>query len=203
MLTELSVEQFVSRTASSQPVPGGGSVSALAAALAAALARMVAGLTCGRPKYATVEEQMEALKARAGDLLTSLVTDVDRDSRAYGQVMDAFKLPKDSQDRGPAIQEALKQAARVPMDVARKALEVMQLAGQALEKGNPNARTDAAVGLMMARTAALGAIMNVRINLESIRERDFADRMEQQAAAIQAQVLELERKLLAKEVFEK
>ncbi len=202
MLTELSVEQFLAKTASKQPVPGGGSVSALAGALAAALARMVANLTCGRPGFAAVEGEMEALKERAGALQTSLVSDVDRDSEAYGRVMDAFRLPKQSPERGPAIQEALRQAAKVPMEVARKALEVMQLAGQALESGNPNARTDAAVGLMMARTAALGAILNVRINLESIKDEDFVRRMQQEAGTVQAQVLELERKLLAQDVFD-
>ncbi len=202
MLTQLSVEEFLSRTASSDPVPGGGSISALAAAAAAALAQMVAGLTVGRSKFASVEQAMRDLRSRAVELQEKLTADVDRDSAAYGQVLEAFRLPRQTEAqrlaRGQAIQEAFKQAARVPMEVAAISLEVIRLAGQAMEKGNPNATTDAAVSVMMARTAALGAVLNVKINLESVKDEDFVSRMQDQAAAIKDKVLELEKTYLEK-----
>lgn len=201
MLTELSVEAFLEKVAAKDPVPGGGSVSALAGAAAAALAAMVAGLTIGRENFADVADDMQAIKDRAEGLRAKLLADVDRDADAYEQVVRAFKLPKKTgaqqRARSLAIQAAFRQAARVPLTVAENALAVLELAGQAVAGGNPNAVTDGLVGTLMARTAALGALYNVKINLSSIKDDAFVRETAAKVNALTARVVEQEQKILA------
>jgi formiminotetrahydrofolate cyclodeaminase len=201
LLTELSVQEFLGKVTAKDPVPGGGSVSALAGAAAAALAAMVASLTIGREKFVGVEEKMQAIKQAAEGLRTELLADVDRDAEAYDQVVRAFKLPKkteaEQQARTLGIQAAFQQAARVPLGVAENALALMDLAGQAVADGNPNALSDGLVGTMMARTAALGALYNVKINLSSIKDDVFVRQTAERVKALTAQVVEQERKILA------
>jgi len=178
MLSELPINHYLDKVASGKPTPGGGSICALAAAAGAALAAMVAGLTIGRKQYATVEPQIRAIQKHAGTLQSQLLNNVDRDARAYGQVLEAFKLPRTTKTertrRADAIQTAFKQAALVPLEVAEQALQVMELAEQVMAVGNPNAVTDGVVGTVMARSAAVGAIYNVRANLNAIDDNDFA-----------------------------
>ena len=118
MLTELTIKEFINKVISNDPVPGGGSVSALNGALAAALSAMVANLTVGRKKYAEVNDLMQELSARFEKLSQKLIEDVDRDSDAYNRVFAAFKLPKETdeekQARSEAIQRETKYAAQVP-----------------------------------------------------------------------------------------
>ncbi|MBN2125132.1 MAG: cyclodeaminase/cyclohydrolase family protein [Deltaproteobacteria bacterium] len=177
MLADLSIRDFLAETASGQPVPGGGSVAALSAAAAAGLAEMVANLTIGKKGFEDREGEMGEIAREASGCRDKLLGDIDRDSEAYQGVLQAFRMPRgtegEKQTRKEAVQAALKHAASVPLAVAGDAFRVMDLAGRALEKGNPNAVTDAAVAVMMARTAVLSAIYNVRINLASITDRDF------------------------------
>ena len=123
MLTELTIKEFINKVISNDPVPGGGSVSALNGALAAALSAMVANLTIGRKKYVEVNDLMVELSARFEKLSQKLIEDVDRDSDAYNRVFAAFKMPKETdeekQARSEAIQRETKYAAQVPMEVAR------------------------------------------------------------------------------------
>lgn len=200
MLSDLRVIDLVERTAAGTPVPGGGSVSALAAALGAALAQMVANLTTGRPQFAAADHEMQVLAERAQGLHAALLTAMDRDAAAYTAVMAAFQLPRETaeekQRRSEAVQAALKEAARVPLAVAEKALAVMELARTAVRSGNPNAASDGAVGALLARAALRGALLNVRINLRDIGDEAFAARMgkaaenlDAQAHAIQAAVM--------------
>ena len=129
MLTELTIKDFISKVISNDPVPGGGSVSALNGALAAALSAMVANLTVGRKKYVEVNDLMQELSARFEKLSQKLIEDVDRDSDAYNRVFAAFKLPKETDEekqvRSEAIQRETKYAAQVPMEVARAVYEVL------------------------------------------------------------------------------
>ena len=168
MLTELTIKEFINKVISNDPVPGGGSVSALNGALAGALAAMVANLTIGRKKYAEVNDIMVELSARFEKLSSRLIEDVDRDSDAYNRVFAAFKMPKETdeekQARSEAIQRETKYAAQVPMEVARAVYEVLPMIDTVAQKGNSNAVTDACVSMMCARTAILGALLNVRIN---------------------------------------
>ncbi len=179
MLSDLTVTGFSERTASGDPLPGGGSVSALAAALAAALAEMVANLTVGRKKFARHEDAMLALRDEAARLRSAMLACIDRDAEAYQQVLSAFRLPKDDDAqkarRREAIQEGFKQAARVPLSVAADALRILELALEAVSRGNPNAFSDGVVAALMARSAVLGALSNVKINLEAIEDPAFVD----------------------------
>ncbi len=200
MLAELTIKDFLARTAGNDPVPGGGSISALNGALAAALAQMVAGLTIGRKKYADREEEMKALATHFEQVLGELVADIDNDADAYNRVFAAFKMPKESDEekalRTATIQQETKHAAEVPMGVARKVCASLGQLVTVAEKGNQNAVTDACVAAMCARTAVLGALMNVRINLTSITDEAYVARMEAEAKELERQVLETEQTVM-------
>jgi len=178
-LAEMPIPEFLSRLAGPQATPGGGSVAALAGTLAAALVTMVGGLTIGKKGFATVETEMSAIKARGTEIGERLTRAIDADARAYDAVMAAFSLPKadDAQkaERTAAIQAAMKQAAEVPLAVATECLAAAELAMVALEKGNPNASSDAAVALMLALTGLEGAALNVATNLDAIKDQSYIE----------------------------
>ena len=200
MLTELTIKEFINKVISNDPVPGGGSVSALNGALAGALAAMVANLTIGRKKYAEVNDIMVELSSRFEKLSSRLIEDVDRDSDAYNRVFAAFKMPKDTDEekqvRSEAIQRETKYAAQVPMEVARAVYEVLPMIDTVAQKGNSNAVTDACLSMMYARTAILGALLNVRINLTSIKDEAFVNAMREEADTIEAHTILQEQALL-------
>ena len=187
-LKSLSVKEFIDKVTGNDPVPGGGSVSALNGSLAASLAAMVANLTVGRKKYAEVNDEMEQISARMTEQSAKLLADVDRDAEAYDRVFAAFKLPKETDEekavRKEAIQRETKYAAEVPMIDA------------AARRGNSNAVTDATVAMMCARTAVIGALLNVRINLTSITDEAFVKTMTEEADRLEAVAVEAEHKLL-------
>jgi formiminotetrahydrofolate cyclodeaminase len=202
MLANLSVTDYLGRTASGDPVPGGGSAAALNAALAAGLIEMVARLTIGRKGFEAVDAEMRAVADRAAALRAKLTGDIDRDSEAYAQVLAAFARPKatpeEKASRAQAIQEAFRHAALVPLGVARDALQAMALGRQVIAGGNPNAASDGAAGVLAARMAARAAVYNVKINLGSIKDEGFtaelkaeADRLEREADALEGDILKL------------
>lgn len=187
-LTDLKITEFLEKTYGSDPVPGGGSVSALCGALAASLGQMVTGLTIGRKKYADVEEDMLRLAPEMEEARNKFVTFIDEDAAAYQVVFDAFKLPKATDEekavRKEAIQKATLAAALVPLEVARTAVGIMDSIQEIAVKGNKNAITDCCVAMMCARTAAFGAILNVRINLAGLDDRAVADQLEDECMAL-------------------
>ena len=199
-LKSLSVKEFIDKVTGNDPVPGGGSVSALNGSLAASLAAMVANLTVGRKKYAEVNDEMEQISARMTEQSAKLLADVDRDAEAYDRVFAAFKLPKETDEekavRKEAIQRETKYAAEVPMEVARTASELLPMIDAAARRGNSNAVTDATVAMMCARTAVIGALLNVRINLTSITDEAFVKMMTEEADRLEAVAVEAEHKLL-------
>ena len=172
---------FIAAISSSDPVPGGGSVSAYAGALSAALVRMVAGLTIGKKKYAAVEPEMTVVAATADSLASSLSTLVDRDAEAYKLVSSAYKLPKDSDNRDEAITRALLGAAEVPLETARLCAQAAELAAAVAAKGNSNAVTDAGVAALMASAGCMGAAFNVKINVASLSDRSPGEKMAAEA----------------------
>lgn len=202
MLVNLSIKDFLAKTAGSDPVPGGGSIAALNAAIAAALSEMVANLTIGKKKYEDKEEQMKQIAASANNYQMLFIQDIDADSDAYNKVFDAFKLPKETDEekayRSQQIQEATKIAAEVPMEVARKAYALMDIITDVAENGNQNAVTDACVSMMTARTAALGALLNVRINLSSIKDEAYVSKMKAEADELEKNAVAKEQELLNK-----
>ena len=196
MLAELVVKEFLNKVAGNDPVPGGGSVAALNGAIASALAAMVANLTIGKKGYEAHEELMRYISEVAMRQKDTFVADIDRASEAYDGVFACFKMPKATDEekaaRSAAIQEATKHAALVPMQVARNAYELMSIIADVARLGNRNAVTDACVAMMSARSAVLGALMNVRINLGSLKDKEFV-------AGLQTEADELERLACAKE----
>ena len=201
MLVNHKITEYLDKAAAGTAVPGGGSVAALNAALAAGLTEMVANLTIGKKKYAAVEAEMTALVEKASQLREKLTAAIDRDADAYTEVMAAYRLPKSTDEelalRKQKIQDAIKHAALVPMEVARQALAVIDLASQAILKGNKNAASDGAVAAMNARTAALAAIYNVRINLGSIDDQNFVEKLDQEVNQLQNSVVEKENEALS------
>lgn len=201
MLTEQTVKDFLNKVAGSDPVPGGGSIAALNGALASALAAMVANLTIGKKKYAEVQEDMLAIAQEAQGLMTAFTTDIDRDSDAYDRVFACFKMPKETDEekaaRSAAIQEATKYAAQVPLEVARRACALMPRIAEVARRGNQNAVTDACVAMMSARNAVLAALLNVRINLSSLKDQALVARLQAEADELEQQATAREQELLA------
>lgn len=200
MLVDLKVTDFLNKVAGSDPVPGGGSVAALNGAIASALTAMVAGLTIGKKGYEDTAEIMKHIQTLALTQKTGFVADIDRDSEAYNKVFDCFKLPKNTDEekniRSATIQEATKFAALVPMQVARNAYELMGIIADVAKLGNRNAVTDACVAMMSARSAVLGALMNVRINLGSLKDRTFVEQLQSEADELERKACTKEKELL-------
>ncbi|WP_019227602.1 cyclodeaminase/cyclohydrolase family protein [Sedimentibacter sp. B4] len=195
-----SIHEFAEVVASNSPVPGGGSIAALCGALSAALAEMVANLTTGKKKYIEVESEMNEIKNKAMALRTKLLDDIERDSYAYNKVMEAYKMPKEDDEqkilRNKAIEESAKIAAEVPLDVAETSFKILPLAEAVVARGNSNAVTDGLVAAMLARTAVLSALLNVRINLETISDKDFVLEYKNRADVLQEETLFYEKKVL-------
>jgi formiminotetrahydrofolate cyclodeaminase len=187
----LTIPEFLKQTASNTPVPGGGSVAALSAAVAASLVEMVAHLTIGKKGLEAAVDEMKAIVSMASGYRETILNDIDRDSDAFNQVMAAFRLPKKTEEevkeRHLAIQEGLKTAALVPLSVAQKAFRIMKMAGTVVIKGNQNAVTDGVVAAMMARTAVLSALYNVKINLTSIEDNAFVKEVDQKVKKLETE----------------
>ena len=200
-MKNMTIQEFAMQTASNEPVPGGGSISALAGSLAAALTEMVAGLTIGKKKYADVEEEMKAAVEPMKAVCAQLLDDIKRDSESFDQYMQALTLPKETEEekeaRTEAMQNGLKAAVEVPLSVAKAACGILPYAETMAVKGNRTAVTDALVATMMARTAVLGAGFNVKINLESIKDQEYVDRIGKEVAELEKQAIEQEKKILA------
>lgn len=200
MLVDLTVKEFLNKVAGSDPVPGGGSIAALNGAVASALAAMVANLTIGKKNYEEHEELMNHIASLALREKDVFIADIDRDSEAYDAVFACFKMPKATDEekaaRSAAIQEATRHAALIPMEVARKALEVMPVIADIARLGNRNAITDACVAMMAARSAVLGALLNVRINLGGLKDKEFVQGLQAEADRIEQTACRKEKELL-------
>ncbi len=169
---------FIDDLAADAPTPGGGAAAAYSGAMAAGLVSMVARLSIGRKKYASVEAEMKKLLRQAEKLRAELTAAIADDSAAFEAVMDAFKMPRETSKqqaaRGRAIQRAMSGAAIVPLRTARAAVKTLDLAAIAAAKGNLNAISDAGTAAHLCHTALAGAALNVRINAESIKDRKKA-----------------------------
>lgn len=200
MLLDMSVKDFMKETASSSPVPGGGSIAALSASSAASLSAMVANLTIGKKGYEDVQEEMMEIAKKAEELKDKLLVDIDRDAESFYKVMKGFKLPKETDlekaDRSKYLQESYKEAAIVPMEIAKSAFEIMALAEKVIVKGNKNAVTDGAVSAMLARTAVLSALLNVKINLGSIKDESFVADLKNQVEELEGKAIIREKEIL-------
>ncbi len=200
MLLNRTVTDFVEVVSSKEPVPGGGSVSALCASLGSALGEMVANLTVGKKKYVEVEADMKVIAEKLCGFKIEFLELVEKDADSYDAVMQAFKLPKETDEdksaRSAAIQSSMKGAADVPYKVAEKAYEIMPFIKDVAVRGNTNAVTDAAVAAMLARTAVIGAIYNVKINLGSIKDEAYVTEMTEKITRLQNKAVKMETEIL-------
>ena len=189
------------KTAEGTAVPGGGSIAALSAALSASLSEMVANLTIGKKGYDAVQKEMKDITAAASKIRKKLIKDIDRDAAAYTAVMKAFKMPKNTEKqqerRSNAIQSGLKNASLVPLDVARDTFSIMDLTARVVRKGNRNAATDGAVAALTARAAILGALYNVKTNLNFIEDHKFLKEITKEVKSMERRVVKKEKEILS------
>jgi methenyltetrahydrofolate cyclohydrolase len=181
-LSQLSVSEFMERLSSSDPVPGGGSASALAAALGASLISMVAGLSTGRPKYVMYQATHERCAAAGRDLEARFLALVDRDSDAYAGYAAALKMPRETDEqkevRQQAIQVAARAASEAPWECVRACEELVNAAESLAGRSNVNASSDVLVAALLGEAAARGAAENVLINLSGTGDEVFAGEMQ-------------------------
>ena len=176
-LTEQTCAEFADLLASKAAVPGGGGASAMVAALGAALGGMVGALTVGKEKYATVEAEIKELMARAEVLQGKLLACVDRDAEAFAPLAEAYAIPKDDPKRDAVMEECLRKAASVPMEILDLSCEMINLHRQFADKGSALAVSDAATGVVFCWSALYGAAVNVKVNTKMMKDRAYADEL--------------------------
>src|SRR5215471_11572387 len=178
------VEPFIEQLAAPTATPGGGSAAAAAAAMAAGLATMVASMSRGKKAYLQYEKQLSEAIGRLSYLREELKAAIDADAESYNSVMKAYKAARESSDGDAAINTALKQATSVPLGVAERAVEVAQIAGRLQPITNPNMKSDLTTAVALAKAALAGALANVEINLESLKDEQFVTATRNKASAL-------------------
>ena len=200
-LTDLTSKDFLTALASSAPTPGGGGGAAMAGALAAALASMVANLTIGKEKFAAQECEVKALLQEAEQVRQDLLALVEDDAAVFNSFMACYKLPKttdaEKAARTAAIRKAAKQAAEVPLAIAKASYKVLQLAHRLVIIGNPGVITDGACSALLARAALRCAEYNVRINLGLTKDEAYNEQVAAELNKLLKTAEELEEQALA------
>jgi formiminotetrahydrofolate cyclodeaminase len=169
------VEPFIEQLAAPTATPGGGSAAAASGAMAAGLASMVASMSRGKKAHVQYESQLSEAIARLGQLREELKSAIDADAESYNLVMKAYKSAKESANGDAAITAALKQATSVPLAVAEKVVEVAEIAANLKPITNPNMTSDLTTAIALARAALEGALANVEINLDSLKNDSLKD----------------------------
>jgi formiminotetrahydrofolate cyclodeaminase len=192
---DLSLDAFVGRLASAEPVPGGGSASAVAASLAAGLVAMVASLSEDRPRYVMYADVHRRAKAAGHELADRLLRIADEDAAAYATYSAALKLPRETPDeqeiRTTALRAAARIAAEVPMRCVEACLEVVEGAELLAARCNVNASSDLSVASLLAEAAARGAAENVLVNLPSVGDEAWAAEAAEQVEVLMARITQL------------
>ncbi len=205
-LVSLTAEGFANETASESPAPGGGSVSAYIAALGVSLGTMVANLSSHKPGWDERWEEFSGWAEKGQRLKDELLYLVDEDTRAFNRIMDAFGLPKGSDDekavRSRAIQDATRYAIEVPFRTMKSAMECFDIIEAMVDKGNPNSVTDAGVGALCTRSAVIGAYLNVKVNGAGFKDKNYLTAVLTEAELLVNHAKEREEALL-KKVMEK
>lgn len=182
------LQEYFDELSSSSPTPGGGNVAALCGALASSLGTMVCNLTIGKKKYADVEQEMISLKNKLEVYQKEFFELAKKDNEAFDKVMEAFKLPKESDEekeaRNSKIEEATINAAEVPSVVMHKCYELLPLLKSIADKGNKNSLSDAGVAIALIRTSVQGAYLNVLINCSSLNNQTIAEEIRKRANII-------------------
>ena len=200
-LIDMNLEKFAFETASESPAPGGGSISAYCGAMGAALATMVANLSANKRGWDDRWEEFSSWAEKGISYQKELLELVDEDTKAFNQIMDAFKLPKENESdikkRNDAIQNATKNAILTPYRVMQVALDSMSVIKKMAEIGNPNSITDACVAALCARTAVRGAFLNVQINCLDYNDKSFVDDINKKGKNILEKAFKLENKIIS------
>lgn len=190
LLMDMTCSAFADETASESPAPGGGSIAAYMGALGVSLGTMVANLSSHKPGWDDRWEEFSDWAEKGQVLKDELIRLVDEDTNAFNRIMDAFGLPKGSEHekaaRTEAIQEATRYAIEIPFRVMKKSFETMEILKAMAETGNPNSVSDAGVGALAARSAVMGAFLNVKINAAGLNDKAFV-------ASVIAEGAEIER----------
>ena len=200
-LIDLTCKGFAAETASESPAPGGGSIAAYMGALGAALGTMVANLSSHKAGWDDRWEEFSDWADRGQALLAELLHLVDEDTEAFNRIMAVFAMPKSTDEekaaRSAALQEATLYATEVPLRTMKAAVRVFPLVRAMAETGNPNSVSDAGVGALAARSAVLGACLNVKINAAGLKDRERAGALVAEAESIAADAVRLETEVLA------
>ena len=182
-MLDSSVKEFIDKTSSSSPTPGGGSVAALVGCLATSLSSMVVSLTKGKKKYLEVEPLMDELKEKLDKIQLEIQEFINKDIKAYNNVMAQYALPKESDFekfmRSLNIEKATVEASRVPLELALKLLELYPLVETLLEKGNKNVYSDALISVILCHSAIESALCNVVVNrnlLKGMETKEILDK---------------------------
>lgn len=199
-LVNLTVAGFAEETSRESPAPGGGSISAYMGALAAALGSMVANLSSHKRGWDDQWEKFSTWAEKGQVLMTELLHLVDEDTHAFNEIMNAFSLPKGTEEektaRKTAIQDATRYATEVPLRTMKAAFASFELCKAMAAEGNPNSVSDAGVGALAARSAVLGACLNVKINAASLEDKTLAKTLIDEAEAIAAKAQEEEKAII-------
>lgn len=201
-LVDMNLVAFANETASESPAPGGGSISAYVATLGVSLGTMVANLSASKKGWEDSWEEFSDWAEKGQQFKKQLLHLVDEDTRAFNMILEAFKLPKSTEEekaiRKEAVQAATKFAIEIPFQVMEVTLQSMQVMKAMVEKGNPNSITDAGVGALCARTAVLGAHMNVRINASGFSDKAYLEKILARAMKIEAEAVQIEKEIIGK-----
>jgi len=199
-LVDMSCTEFALETASESPAPGGGSISAYMGALAAALGTMVANLSSHKAGWDERWEEFSDYAERGQELVSRLLALVDEDTEAFNRIMAVFAMPKTTAEekaaRSAALQSATLYATEVPLKTMKAAYECFEIVKAMAETGNPNSVSDAGVGALAARSAVLGAELNVKINAAGLKDREIAERLISQANEIARKAVAQEAEIL-------
>jgi len=200
-LVDMSVEDFADETSSESPAPGGGSVSACMGAMGAALGAMVANLSSHKRGWEDRWEEFSEWAVKGRQYQEKLIRLVDEDTAAFDSLMEAYGLPKKTEEekaeRDRAVQNATKKAMQVPLQVMETALDAMEVCRAMAETGNPNSISDAGVGALALRAGIRGAFLNVRINASGCKDEDFVKECLQKGREIDNRAENTEREILA------
>ena len=199
-LIDLTVKGFADETSRESPAPGGGTISAYMGALGAALGTMVANLSSHKAGWDARWEEFSNWADKGQKIQAELMTLVDEDTEAFNRIMEAFGLPKKTEEekaaRSAAIQAATLFATQVPLHTMQASFKVFELCKAMAEEGNPNSVSDAGVGVLAARAAVLGAGLNVKINASGLKDRETADKLVGEANELIKKANELEAEIM-------
>lgn len=200
-LFDKSLSEILRESASSAPTPGGGSVSGIAAAFAAAMAAMVGNLTIGKKKYKDVEAEVTVLRDKALDLMSTFEALVEEDISQFAKFMEAYRLPKNTQEekqkREQVLQQALKGATETPLKVARACVELLDLVCKLAPIGNTMAISDAGVAAYLAEAGLRAVLLNVDINVPMIKDQDFVAQARKEKEGLLEQASKLREKAVS------